>query len=1070
MPMNENERRLDRAEGRINELRAWRNAAESPLPEWTLTGADGVRHTLTIGDTWPVIEVPVALHGSGEIPAAWQGQPVKLELWLGGEGLVTLSTGLQHGLSPYQHTFPISDALESGMPLTIDAEVSPKGLFGANVAEPKIERAHVVIPHLSVQALVTDLAIAANACRVLHDHPMVPPLIDAIEDALSILSPAWPTDSETVLNRHLLGYKNPLGSGANSVPGNGPRESADVNPFYADMGVLWSTPAPTGGLEPLPAETLAAIDAAQAFFTGKIERLCEQYPPAGKIFLTGHAHIDLGWLWPTHETRRKLRRTFSTVLSLMERYDDFIFNQSSAQAYAWVEQDDPELFDRIKERIAEGRWDVPGGMWVEPDSEVTGGEAMARQILYGQHYFRQRFGITSRTAWLPDVFGFSGGVPQLLRLGGLTGFFTIKLNWNETNRFPHDLFTWEGIDGSTVTAWMSRNVRSNRGYNADIQPIDLAGSWLDFDGKRYHDEAMVAFGWGDGGGGPTFMQLDRYARLKEYPALPRLRMGTIDAYQETLPGSGLPIWHGELNLELHRGTLTSHGRVKKLNRESETRLVEAEALAVLAALHAGFAYPREPLTTGWQTTLLNQFHDILPGSSIHEVYEDTHRELAGVVKMATGVRDDALSALGGVSGGVLIANATATDRPLIAQIPAGAALPDNQSFTSQSVDGGTLIAAQATVPALGWQPLAAVSSDLAPVDEVRVSATSDGFRLENEIIRVEIGNDGTVHRLTDYRLSREVLADRANQLWGYLDRPRAWDAWDIDDRYVHEGFEIGDVASVEIVESGPVRVAVRVTRNWRSSSIVQTYRLTTGSARLDIVTDIDWQERRVMLRARFPLALRAHESAAETIYGVHHRPTHANTSWQASHFEKSMQRWVDLSETGFGVAILNDGKYAYGASAGELNINLLRSPIYPDHVADRGEHHFTYSLFPHPGGWAEGGVVEEAIALNSPLVTGAGQREHRWGLMEQSGIPLTLGALKQAEDGDGLIIRLHEAHGRRGASILSFAIPLAGIDAVDLLEAPGSDLLPAVEQINPHTVRFQVRPFQIVTLRLRPAG
>jgi alpha-mannosidase len=547
-------------------------------------------------------------------------------------------------------------------------------------------------------------------------------------------------------------------------------------------------------------------------------------------------------------------------------------------------------------------------------------------------------------------------------------------------------------------------------------------------------------------------------------------MGTIDAYQETLPGSGLPIWHGELNLELHRGTLTSHGRVKKLNRESETRLVEAEALAVLAALHAGFAYPREPLTTGWQTTLLNQFHDILPGSSIHEVYEDTHRELAGVVKMATGVRDDALSALGGVSGGVLIANATATDRPLIAQIPAGAALPDNQSFTSQSVDGGTLIAAQATVPALGWQPLAAVSSDLAPVDEVRVSATSDGFRLENEIIRVEIGNDGTVHRLTDYRLSREVLADRANQLWGYLDRPRAWDAWDIDDRYVHEGFEIGDVASVEIVESGPVRVAVRVTRNWRSSSIVQTYRLTTGSARLDIVTDIDWQERRVMLRARFPLALRAHESAAETIYGVHHRPTHANTSWQASHFEKSMQRWVDLSETGFGVAILNDGKYAYGASAGELNINLLRSPIYPDHVADRGEHHFTYSLFPHPGGWAEGGVVEEAIALNSPLVTGAGQREHRWGLMEQSGIPLTLGALKQAEDGDGLIIRLHEAHGRRGASILSFAIPLAGIDAVDLLEAPGSDLLPAVEQINPHTVRFQVRPFQIVTLRLRPAG
>jgi alpha-mannosidase len=842
MPMNENERRLQRAEGRINELRAWRNAAESPLTEWTLTGADGVSHQLTLGDTWPVIEVPVNLHGSGEIPAAWQGQPVELELWIGGEGLVKLSTGLQHGLSPYQHRFPISDALESGMPLTIDAEVSPKGLFGANIAVPKIERAHVVVPHRPVQALVTDLMVAVDTCRVLHDHPMVPQMIDAIEDALSILSPAWPTETNVTLNRHLLGYKNPLGSGANSVPGKGPRESADVFPFYADMGALWSTPDPTGGIEPLPAESLNAVETARGFFAGKIDQIEAIYPPVGNVFLTGHAHIDLAWLWPTHETRRKLRRTFSTVLSLMDRFDDFVFNQSSAQAYAWVEKDDPELFARIKARIAEGRWDVPGGMWVEPDSEVTGGEAMARQILYGQHYFQQRFGFTSRTAWLPDVFGFSGGVPQLLRLGGLTGFFTIKLNWNETNRFPLDLFTWEGIDGSTVTAWMSRNVRSDRGYNADVMPIDLAGSWLDWDGKRYHDETLVAFGWGDGGGGPTMMQLDRYDRLKEYPALPRLRMGKIDAYQESLPDSGLPVWHGELNLELHRGTLTSHGRVKKLNRESETRLVEAEALAALATLDPGFAYPLEQLSTAWQTTLLNQFHDILPGSSIHEVYEDTHRELSDVVKTAIDIRDDALAAIGGkTSTGVILANATATDRPLVAEIPSGMPLADDPAYTSQEVEGGTLIAAQATVPALGWQPLVQLHGDLAPVDPVQVSSTSGGFTLENEIVRVEIGADGTIHRLVDFRLGREVFADRGNQLWGYLDRPRAWDGWDIDDRYVHEGFEIGDVASVEIAESGPIRAAVRVTRNWRSSTIVQTYRLTTGSPRLDIVTDLDWR-------------------------------------------------------------------------------------------------------------------------------------------------------------------------------------------------------------------------------------
>ncbi len=676
MPMNENERRIERAGRRVNELRAWRNAQEFPITDWTLTASDWHAHPLTIGDRWPVIEIPVKLQGTVAIPDAWAGLPVNLELWLGGEGLIKLSNGTSFGLNPYHHLFPVTDAATAGTTLTINAEVSPKGLFGANVADPRIERAHLVVPHPQVQALAMDLGLALGTCAVLENHEIVPQLIDLVENTLSILSPTWPTATETTVNRHLLGYINPLGTGVNTIAGQGNEESADVEPFYADMGGLWSTPDPTGGIEPLSEDTLASVDEALAYFSGKLDRLLSLYPPIGHIYLTGHAHIDLAWLWPTHETRRKLRRTFATVLSLMDRYDDFIFNQSSAQAYAWVENDDPELFEQVKARIKEGRWDVPGGMWLEPDCEVTGGEAMARQILYGQQYFQQRFGLRSKTAWLPDVFGFSGGIPQLLRSGGLTGFFTIKLNWNETNRFPHDLFTWEGIDGSTVTAWMSRNVRSNRGYNADIQPIDMAGTWIDFDGKRYHPETIAAFGWGDGGGGPTMQQLDRYARLKEYPVLPRLRMGQIDAYQASLPQEGLPVWMGEMNLELHRGTLTSHGLVKKLNREAETRLVEAEALSALALTKNGFDYPIDTLATAWKTTLLNQFHDILPGSSIHEVYEDTHREMHEVVEAADSVRDQALAAIGGDGAGIIIANATAQPRPLVALLPEGATAPE----------------------------------------------------------------------------------------------------------------------------------------------------------------------------------------------------------------------------------------------------------------------------------------------------------------------------------------------------------------------------------------------------------
>src|SRR3712207_5241315 len=413
---------------------------------------------------------------------------------------------------------------------------------------------------------------------------------------------------------------------------------------------------------------------------------------SGRLALTGHAHIDLAWLWPVAETRRKGRRTFATMLDLMERYPDFTFNQSSAQLYTWIEEDAPDLFARVKERVAEGRWEPIGGSWVEPDSQITGGESFVRQLLYGQRAFEAWFGKRSTVAWLPDVFGFSGGIPQLLRGAGIDGFFTIKLNWNEENLFPYDLFTWEGIDGSRVTANMFRNLPPAHGYNGNIAPLDTLGTWRNFGGKRHHPESLLAFGWGDGGGGPSVRMLENYARIREFPALPRLRMARIDEFFAGLPEEGLPRWVGELYLEFHRGTLTTQGKVKSLNRAAEHRLLEAEAFGTIAQ-GRGFAYPKDALERAWKTLLLNQFHDIIPGSSIAEVYQDTIPELEGVVRSATAVRDAALAHLGGWEQGsassgrrVIVANAALAPRPLTVLLagqggesavtaPDGAALP-----------------------------------------------------------------------------------------------------------------------------------------------------------------------------------------------------------------------------------------------------------------------------------------------------------------------------------------------------------------------------------------------------------
>jgi alpha-mannosidase len=1078
VPTPYTERRLERVLRRLEEFRAWRNARETPTPDWQFTARDGQPRTVHLKDFWPVHETPVRLTAETRIPAEWAGRPVELELWLGGEGFVRLSTGLQAGLNPMHHRFPVVESATGGEPLIIEAEVVPKGIFGSNISEPRLERAHLVVPQREVRALERDLTMLYEACLQLPGHEVVPFLLDVAESALSELANDWPSAMDTAVSRYVLGFDNGLGSGVVAVPGDWVPEAIDARRPTQDT---WSLPPAPRPLEPLPPGAVEAVNRARAIYAEGIDHVKKDYPPIGRLCLTGHAHIDLAWLWPLAETRRKIRRTFSTVLMLMDRYPDFTFNQSSAQAYAWIEQDDPALFARVKERVAEGRWEPTGGMWLESDCNVTGGEAFVRHLLYGQRYFERTFGKRHRVAWLPDVFGFSGGVPQLLRSAGIDGFFTIKLYWNEANLFPYDLFAWEGIDGSQVTAHMFLN--PGHGYNGNLVPLDTLGTWRNFRGKTLHPESLLAFGWGDGAGGPSEKMLENYARLKDFPALPRLRMGRIDDYFASLPDrSELPRYVGELYFELHRATLTTQARTKALNRTSEHRLLEAEAFAAIASLD-GFSYPQRDLETAWQTLLLNQFHDILPGSAINEVYQDTHRLLDGVVATATAARDAALTHLAGSAGPssrrILVANAGLSPRPLglaLVDVPAGASVttPDGASLATQPSDAGLLVAGpQHLVPGLGWTTLTVSENggneSNAAMPGVTIDNSADSTILENELLRVEIGRDGTIARLFDKSAAREVLADRANQLWAYVDKPRSWDAWDIDETYERDGEEIGGVESVEIVERGPVRASVRVSRTWRDSRIVQTYRLWTGSPRLDIDTEVDWHERQVLLRARFPLAVRSHEATFETMYGVIRRPTHRNTSLEAAQFEGSAHRFADLSEPGYGVALLNNGKYGHGVHANVLSLSLLRGPLYPDPLADEGEHHFTYSVLPHTGDWTESTVVQQAFALNSPLIPlpagDTGSAASQWGLVESEGVPLALGSLKRADDGEALILRVYEPHGRRGAATLRFARPLAHADRVNLLEEATTDAdEPTIDAGNARSL--SVRPFEVISLRL----
>ena len=810
-------------------------------------------------------------------------------------------------------------------------------------------------------------------------------------------------------------------------------------------------------------------------------------PASGRAHLVsavGHAHIDTAWLWPIRETVRKCARTFSTAVALMDEYPEYRFVCSQAQQHAWMEERYPSLFAEMRKKVESGQFEPVGSMWVEPDTNVPSGEALCRQLVFGKRFFMDRYGVETEDLWLPDAFGYSGALPQILRQAGVRFFLTQKLSWNEIDRFPHHTFWWEGIDGSRVLA----HCPPTDTYNGQFRVGELLNGLRDFAEHGKSRRSLYVYGNGDGGGGPTRAMLESARRLADLDGVPRVTLEpardffhAIEDEAAESPGA-LPTWVGELYLERHRAVLTTQAASKAGNRRCEELLREAECWSVAA--RADLPYPAGAIDDAWRTVLLHQFHDILPGSSIHWVHADSRRAYDEVRADLEAIIDRARAAIAarvdtsGTAKAVLVWNGATHTREDVVEVdlaaigldavPAAALDPAGNATPVQDLGDGR-VAFLATVPGLGWARYDLGGDvEATPLEN---AAGGDDRHLDNGVVSVTLDDDGVVTSLL--HAGREVLAPgaRANVLQIHRDLPNDTDAWDVDlGTFDHVTDLTGGVESIEVTERGPVRFAVRVARRFGSSRIVQTLRLPAGAGRLEVVNEVEWHERHRFLKVAFPVDVRASAASFEIQFGHLERPTHTNTTWDEARFEVGAHRWADLSEDGFGVALINDAKYGYDVRGNVLRLSLLRAPGWPDPVADQGEHRFSYALKPHVGTLQHGGVVAAAEAFNLPLVaTAVGAHP---GPLAPAGTVLavdepgvTVSALKAADDGTGVVVRCHEAFGGRRDAGLRLPPEVHGAfaraTATDLLERPER---PA--ELEGDTVLVDLRAFELTTVKL----
>lgn len=830
----------------------------------------------------------------------------------------------------------------------------------------------------------------------------------------------------------------------------------------------------------------ASIREAVVTFRNRLEQ--EPKTHAVVVRCIGHTHIDVAWLWRLCHTREKSARSFSTVLRLMEKYPEYVFLQTQPQLYDYIREDYPELYQQIRQRIAEGRWEAGGAMWLEADCNLVSGESLVRQILYGTRFIREEFGTECTYLWLPDVFGYSWSLPQILKKSGIRMFMTTKISWNQYNRMPHDTFVWRGIDGSEVITHFittpdpdqSENGSFYYTYNGGISAHSVQGIWDSYRDKNVNRKLLLAYGYGDGGGGVNREMLEMRRKLAELPGTPRLETGRADEYFSELERTVretdeyVHTWDGELYLELHRGTYTSQAHNKRMNRKLELAYRETEWMHVVAGLwnNGGTVSPSDDLAKGWKIILRNQFHDIIPGSSIREVYEDSRDEYEQACQMAHHTWQNAAASLTHPENHTFtVYNSASWDRtesvllPVFPDDAGGEWIGSGEVCSSQRTDEGWLVEVKGA-PSMGFTKIT-----FRPRDTLQSSGSENRlpFRLlddgiETPYYQILWNQDGQLTRIYDKEHHRDVLAPGTcgNVFEVFEDKPKSrHEAWDIDIYYQEKQKVIDACTEWSLVEAGMLRAIVRFTWSYMDSEVTQDLVVYAKSRRIDFCTKVDWQEKQQLLKVAFPVTIRATEATYDIQFGNVKRPTHWNTSWDYARFESVGHQWADLSERNYGVSLLNDCKYGYDIKDHTLRLTLIKSAIVPDPTADLGEHNFTYALYPHAGDWCEGETAREAWALNQPLTVAEGAvRLPTFSLLSLNLSHAMIDAVKPAEDGDGIVVRLHENSGARGELCITSQLPIQAWQETDLMENP---LKEATEQC---TIQCSIAPYEIKTFRV----
>ncbi len=776
------------------------------------------------------------------------------------------------------------------------------------------------------------------------------------------------------------------------------------------------------------------------------------------VICIGHTHIDVAWLWTLAQTKEKTQRSFSIVLKLMEEFPEYKFMSSQARLYKYLKEEAPEIYEKVKEMVRQGRWEVEGAMWVEADCNLTSGESLVRQVLFGKRFFKNEFGIDTKILWLPDVFGYSAALPQILKKSGVDTFLTSKISWNERNMMPNDIFNWQGIDGTEIFSYFLTAQDKKKGekpsnfatYNGNMSPQEVAGTYDRMHQKDITDEVLLTFGYGDGGGGPTRHMLNMQRRTaRGIPGCPQTKIEPAGRFIERVSKKAAespftPKWVGELYLELHRGTYTSNAKNKYNNRRSELEYQNTELLCSLDEKLLGNEYPREEINENWETILTNQFHDIIPGSSIREVYEDSDVEYAHVLGVADKLSKKAIDNLISeikTDGGVLVFNP--------------------QSWANSGVvdiDGEKVYVEN--VPAKGYK--------VVKTAKVKSAISVSENRLENDFFIIELDSTGAFTRFYDKKNNREILKDgrKGNLIEAFEDFPKDWDAWEISDYYTQKKWYIDEVVSVRILDEG-ARAGLEITKKFLNSTFTQKIYLYNDIAKVDFENDVDWHQQHLIVKANFPVDVNTSKATYDIQFGHVERPTHKNTSWDAAKFEVCAHKFADLSEYGYGVSMLNDCKYGHDIHDGEMRLTLLKCATYPSEVADQGRHKFTYSLYPHAGDFKEAETIRLAYDLNNPMrafkiEANDGKLPDSWSALTVSQENVIAETVKKAEDDEAYIIRAYEAHNKRTTATFELGFDIKEAFLCDLMENEIEEI-----KLDGNKFTLNIKPFEIVTIKVK---